>query len=144
MYCTLEDLKQQSSDDFLIRCTDDAGTGTIVEAIVTEKIEDADAEIDSYCRSQYAVPFSIVPGLIRKLSVDIALYNLVSRRGMDEESPDVILLKRYQAAIKLLENLAKGLVTIEPTAAGEAAPQPQQTSIKSSPRRFSRGSMEGY
>ena len=106
MYCTVDDLRDQSSEDFLIRCTDDAGVGAVDQTIVEKKIADAQTEIDSYCRAQYTVPFQVVPGLIKKLAVDIALYNLVSKRGLDEESPDAILVKRYRDAVKLLENLA--------------------------------------
>ena len=144
MYCTIDDLRSQSSEDVLIRCTDDEGTGVIDQAIITEKINDAQMEIDSYCRAQYPVPFDPVPGLIRKLTVDITLYNLISRRGLDEDSPDVILVKRYRDAVKLLENLAKGIVTIGPAAAGAPQPMPQQAAVVSSPRIFSRGSMEGF
>ena len=144
MYCTVDDLRDQSSEEFLIRCTDDAGVGAIDQTVVEKKIADAQTEIDSYCRAQYAVPFQAVPGLIKKLTVDIALYNLISKRGLDEESPDVILVKRYRDAVKLLENLAKGIVTIGPTAAGEPSPQPQQATIVSQRRRFSRTSMDGF
>ena len=144
MYCTIDDLRSQSSDEVLIRCTDDEGTGEIDQAIIDEKINDAQMEIDSYCRAQYPVPFDPVPGLIRKLTVDITLYNLISRRGLDEDSPDVILVKRYRDAVKFLENLAKGIVTIGPVAVDAPSPMPQQASIVSSPRHFSRGSMEGF
>jgi phage gp36-like protein len=144
MYCTIDDLRKQSSDEFLLRCTDDDGTGEINQTTVDEKIEDAQMEIDSYCRAQYPVPFQVVPGLIRKLTVDIALYNLVSKRGIDEDSPDAILVKRYRDAVKLLENLAKGIVTIGPMVAGEPSPQPQQAAIVSPPRLFTRTSMKGF
>lgn len=144
MYCTIDDLRKQSSDEFLNRCTDDAGSGEIDQSIVDEKIMDAQTEIDSYCRAQYPVPFQVVPGLIRKLAVDIALYHLMSRRGFDEESADAILVKRYRDAVKILENLAKGIVTIGPAVAGAPTPQPQQATIISPPRRFSRTSMEGF
>ena len=144
MYCTVDDLRDQSSEEFLIRCTDDAGVGAIDQTVVEKKIADAQTEIDSYCRAQYTVPFQVVPGLIKKLAVDIALYNLVSKRGLDEESPDVILVKRYRDAVKLLENLAKGIVTIGPAAAGGIGPQPQQATIVSQRRRFSRTSMDGF
>lgn len=146
MYCTIDDLRKQSSDDFLLRCADDDGTGEIDQVIVDEKINDAQMEIDSYCRSQYSVPFQVVPGLIRKLTVDIALYNLISRRGFDEDSPDVILVKRYRDAIKLLENLAKGVVTVGLVAAtgDPSPPQAQQATIIAPPRRFSRSSMESF
>ena len=144
MYCTVDDLRNQSSEEFLIRCTDDAGLGVVDQEIAEGKIADAQTEIDSYCRAQYSVPFQTVPGLIKKIAVDIALYNLVSRRGMDEESPDVILVKRYRDAVKLLENLAKGIVTIGPAATGDPKPQPQQATIVSQRRRFTRRSMEGF
>ena len=144
MYCTVDDLRNQSSEEFLIRCTDDAGLGAVDQEIAEDKITDAQTEIDSYCRAQYSVPFQTVPGLIKKIAVDIALYNLVSRRGMDEESPDVILVKRYRDAVKLLENLAKGIVTIGPAAAGDPKPQPQQAKIFSQRRRFTRRSMDGF
>ena len=144
MYCTVDDLRNQSSEEFLIRCTDDAGLGAVDQEIAEDKITDAQTEIDSYCRAQYSVPFQTVPGLIKKIAVDIALYNLVSRRGMDEESPDVILVKRYRDAVKLLENLAKGIVTIGPAAAGDPKPQPQQATIFSQRRRFTRRSMDGF
>ena len=144
MYCTVDDLRDQSSEEFLIRCTDDAGIGAIDQTVVEKKIADAQTEIDSYCRAQYAVPFQAVPGLIKKLAVDIALYNLISKRGLDEESPDVILVKRYRDAVKLLENLAKGIVTIGPAAAGDPRPQPQQATIFSQRRRFTRDKMDGF
>lgn len=144
MYCTADDLRKQSSEDFLIRCTDDAGDGAIDQVTIEEKINDAQTEIDSYCRAQYPVPFNPVPGLIKKIAVDIALYNLGSKRGFDENSPDMILVKRYRDAVKLLENLAKGIVTIGPVADGAPPPQPQQAKIASQPRRFSRHSLEGF
>lgn len=144
MYCTIDDLLKQSSEEFLIRCTDDENTGDINPDIIAEKIEDAQTEIDAYCRAQYAVPFTTVPGLIKKLCVDIALYNLISRRGLDEDSPDAILVKRYRDAVKLLENLAKGLVTIGAGTDLSSAPLVQQAIIQSSKRHFTRNKMRGF
>lgn len=145
MYCTIDDLLKQSSAEVLIRCTDDEGNEEINQDIVTEKIIDAQTEIDSYCRSQYNVPFAPVPGLIKKLAVDIALYNLISRRGLHEDSPDIILVKRYKDAVRLLENLAKGIVTIGTgTDMSTAALAAQQVNIQSAKRHFTRDKMRGF
>lgn len=145
MYCTIDDLIKQSSAEVLIRCTDDDGSEEINQEIITEKILDAQTEIDSYCSSQYSVPFAPVPGLIKKLAVDITLYHLISRRGLAEDSPDVILVRRYKDAVKLLENLAKGLVTIGAgTDLSKSVLAAQQVNIRSSERHFTRKKMRGF
>jgi len=108
-YSELDDLKKQISEEFLKELTDDKETGEIDEAVVSRSIEDADSEIDSYCRSIYSVPFSTVPKIIRKLSVDIAIYNLYARRqGVPEDR-----LRRYKDAISLLKLLGEGEIRLQ-------------------------------
>jgi phage gp36-like protein len=143
-YCTLDDLRKQVPEDKLIQLTDDEGTGAIAEPIVDEAIENATAEVDAYAQSQYPVPFNPVPQIVRKFAVDIALYHLFSRRGFDtsDESADKIILQRYKDAVKFLENLAKGLVSIGPAA--QATPQPQPATVQGPPRIFTRDKMEGF
>ncbi len=81
----------------------------IQTAVITRAIADSDAEIDGYCSTKYAdLPFSTVPVMIRKISVDIAIYNLFSRRrGATEDR-----LQRYKDAIKFLSNVANGTVSM--------------------------------
>lgn len=121
MYCTLDDLKDQiPAEDLGQLCFDgrerDYPTEADLQAAINEAIadrcgkgiEDADAEIDSYCGGRYDVPFSPVPRIIRKASVDIALYNLCARRGaVTDDRKD-----RYNATVKLLRDVAKGLVSL--------------------------------
>lgn len=145
MYCTVEDLLQQSSEEFLLKCAADPDTNELDEAVAQQKIIDAQTEIDAYCQAQYPVPFAPVPGIIRKLAVDIALYNLLSKHGYDEEDADVIIVKRYQSAIRLLESLAKGTVKLGEAAAGGGANLlAPQAAFQNPPRVFSRSSMRGY
>ena len=76
MYCTLEDLKKMMDEATLVQLTDDEGHGIVNQERINEAISQADAEINSYCAVKYTVPFAVVTDLVRKLSVDIALYNL--------------------------------------------------------------------
>jgi phage gp36-like protein len=103
-YCTQADIEEQLSEDELIQLTDDAGLGSVDTTVVDRAIADADDEINSYLQERYTVPLSPVPGLVRKLSVDLAIYNLYSRR--DIEAP--VRTQRYEADVKLLKSLAKG------------------------------------
>ena len=115
-YCTIDDIKKLLPEKALALITDDAGTGAIDEAKVTEAISSADAEIDAYSGVRYTVPFGIVPAIIKKLSVDIAVYNLHSRRG--EEVP-ASRKERYRNAVRILEAVALGAVSLNAPAAGK-------------------------
>lgn len=150
MYCTNQDLADQASEQTLIHMTDDealspetlAEAGPEILSRLEKSIRDATDEINGYCQARYPVPFNPVPGIIRKLTVDIALYNLFSRRGYDEDSADKSIVDRYKAAIKTLENIAKGLVTLGTTNA--PAPQASEvTAFSSNQRIFSRQKLHG-
>jgi phage gp36-like protein len=106
-YCTLDDLKEKISEEELIQLTDDEETGLIVTSRTDRAIADADAKIDGYCAVRFSVLFEPVPPLVRKLSVDIAIYNLLQRRqGADEDRE-----RDYKDAIQYLQDIAKGKAT---------------------------------
>jgi len=108
-YATLDDLKEQLDETTLIELTDDAGSGTIDTTVTTRAITDADEEIDGYVGSRTTVPLSPVPGIIRKLSVDVALYNLYARR---HDSIPEIRKERYDNAVKFLVKVAEGKISL--------------------------------
>jgi len=126
-YSTQSDLLEQIQEADLIELTDDAGVGAVDASVVARAIADADAEIDSYCGSRYTVPFSPVPAMIRKQSVDIAIYNLHSRRAvMGKIAED--RQKRYDSAVRFLRDVSKGLITLGADAPAEPTDgQPQAT-----------------
>lgn len=141
-YCTLTDLKKLLPEELLIQLTDDEGAGVVNQGRIDEAIAGADIEIDSYCGVKYTVPFaSPVPDLAKKLSIDIAIYNLYSRKV--EEIPST-RAERYKNAIRQLEGIAKGLISIgeatEPTPAAGA----DGAQIESSDRVFTRDTMSGF
>ncbi len=109
MYCTLDDIKKLLPEDSLLQLTDDEGLGAVNQTRVDEAVAQADAEIDSCIGGRYGVPLSTVPGVVKKLSVDIAIYNLYSRRV--EEMPEV-RKDRHRNAVSQLKDIAKGTVSL--------------------------------
>jgi len=143
MYCTLTDIKKLLPEETVIQLTDDEGLDAVNQARLDESISQADAEIDSYCGGRYAVPFTTVPDIVKKISIDIAIYNLYSRKV--EEIPET-RADRYKNAIRQLEGITKGLISI-----GEAEAPPASTSEggagtnkTESDRTFTKDKLNGF
>lgn len=134
-YCIQSDLLEQIDEDKLIQLTDDADAGTVDADVVTRAIADADAEIDSYCGSRYDVPFTTVPAIIRKTSVDIAIYNLYARR----KGPPDDRQKRYDNAVRFLRDVSRGLVSLGADAPSTDDDSGPETTTTKSDRAFSIG-----
>jgi phage gp36-like protein len=109
-YSSLDDIKDVIPEGFIIQLTDDAGAGSIDTQKVSKAIADADEVIDGYLRGRYTLPLPAVPSLIRKLSVDLAVFNLYSRRP-ELAMPETVMV-RYNSAIKMLEGIQKGVITL--------------------------------
>ena len=141
-YCVLDDLKKQVPETVLIQLTDDADLGEIDTDITDQAIADADARIDSYCGKRYSVPFPTVPDILKKTSVDIAIYNLYSRR---KGAPDHIE-KRHDAAMQFLRDVSAGKASLgedDPAGSPSQAEAPEMSS--SNPARvFTRDTMKGF
>ena len=139
-YCTQTDLEEQISQNELIELSDDAGAGVVDDSVVTRAIADADGEIDSYCASRYTVPFLPVPVMVRKLSVDIAIYNLHTRRAV-LKVPEV-RQKRYENAVRFLRDVSRGLISLGADAPAQANTS-DTASIAGNDRIFTRDKMQG-
>lgn len=141
-YSTLTDILKLIPEAVVIQLTDDEDTGSVVTARVDEAIAQADAEIDSYCGGRYAVPFATVPDICRKISVDIAIYNLYSRKV--ETTPET-RSERYKNAIRQLEGISRGTISIgedpEPDAPTESS---IKTSKTSDDRIFNSDTLSGF
>lgn len=138
-YCNLDDIKKMLPEANLVQLTDDEQSGVINEDRIGEAIEQAEGEIDSYLQGRYAVPISPVPSLINKLAVDIAIYNLYSR--IPEEIPST-RAERYKNAVRILEGIAKGLISIG--AEEPAASDQDQARIEAKDRIFTREKLKGF
>ena len=115
-YCTKDELLTKIPEDYLTDLADDDGDGIVEDSIVNEAIEQASAEIDAYVGSRYPTPLSSVPKIIKKLCIDIAIYNLHLRSDKVTDAwKDV-----YKNAVELLKAIAKGDITLGVQAKSES------------------------
>ncbi|KKL24308.1 hypothetical protein LCGC14_2416610 [marine sediment metagenome] len=142
-YSTLDDIKKLLPEDTLITLTDDEGLGQVDTARVDEAIAQADSEIDSYCGGRYSVPVSPAPAILKKLSVDIAIYTLYSR--IVQEMPE-IRTERYKTALKQLDGIARGTISLGVAAAPDPADQGSgaETNLDNDSQTFTRDKLEGF
>lgn len=151
-YCTLDDIKQLLPEDVLIQLTDDEALNPAainpqtpahapIIGRVEEAIETADAEVDGYCAVKYTVPLSPVPPVVSKLSVELAIYYLYSRRTIPEK-----IEKRYDKAVARLKDIARGLLTlgVDPEPVASASADSAATNKTTGDRVFTRDSLKGF
>jgi phage gp36-like protein len=141
-YSMVEDIKKMLPEELIVQLTDDEAAGSINQARVEEAIAQADAEIDSYCGERYSVPFASPPEIVRKLSVDIAIYNLYSR--LVREMPGV-RAERHRASVRQLEAISKGLVSlgVDP-APGASKDGRAETNRADGDNVFTRDKLKGF
>ena len=92
MYCTTAEVLGKIRDDMIDAILgsdlieDEQERTEKITACTEEAISDACAEIDGWVSKRYKVPFlEPVPPIVSKLAKDIAVYNLASRTGIDED-----------------------------------------------------------
>lgn len=138
-YCTQDDILAMMDEAELIQATDDDGAGIIGASKVAQAIAQADAEIDGYLGGRYAVPLSPAPAVLLHMSVDMAIYHILSRRlGAPEHRKD-----RYKNAVAFFKSVAKGDVSLganDPDGTGETG----RPEFEGPSRIFSRTTMAGY
>lgn len=142
-YCTENEVRQLLKDDTIEAILSDQTIEDAEEkeekimSLISKAIKDADAEIDGYIQGRYSAPLTSPPTMINKTSKDIALFNLHSRIGINEDDRENVLIIRYRNAIKYLENVAKGNIDLL------KSPQysSNQSSFKSNNKLFSRDSL---
>lgn len=138
-YCVYDDIKAMIDVAELIQATDDDGAGVVDMGHINAAITDADAEIDGYLSGRYELPMSPVPAVLKKFSVDMAIFNILSRRLGSPESRE----NRYKNAVRFFEKVAKGEVKL-------GLDDPDGTGGDNTPefdgpdRVFSRTSMAGF
>lgn len=140
MYCTQQDLIDRFGEQEIIQLSDRANppSGAIDAAVVGQAISDASDEIDGYVGARYALPLPVQPSVLGRVACDIARYRLA------DALPTAEMRKRYEDAVQLLRQIAKGLVSLGLPAQDTPAPAVGKVLVESSPRRFSRGRLENF
>lgn len=122
-YITNADIELRVGHLAYVQLSDDAGTGSANEAVITEARSGAEGEADSYLGRWYAVPVDVgacpeLAGVLKSVVLDLAEYRLYSRRA----AAPVEVKAKHDAAVRWLERVAAGEIVL-PTV-GEAELNP--------------------
>tara|TARA_B110000211_G_scaffold127978_1_gene146999 strand:- start:4145 stop:4564 length:420 start_codon:yes stop_codon:yes gene_type:complete len=108
LYCSKQGLIDRFSEEELIQLTDRNNLGVIDDNVLNRAIEDASTEMDGYL-SRFNYSASTLPKSLKPLACNIARYYLY------DDAPSDHITTRYNNAIKYLEKLNKGTLTIGKT-----------------------------
>lgn len=138
-YATLQDLIDRGWERELVELTDKTNrpASTINETTVERALTDASVLIDSYLGKLYRLPLSSVPPVVTKFACDLARYQIYDKAA--EEGTPVYIA--WQTATKWLENVAKGLVTLDVEGVTPAQAGSGQVQTSAPIRVFSRHSL---
>lgn len=143
MYCAADDIEGYVPRARLVELTDDAepGTGEINAAIIGKAIGDSSATIDAFIGGRHTLPLAVVPPIIKKICIDLSIYNLFARHADSEEFKGAC--KRHDNAMKLLQMIADGTVAL---GIAEAEGKPgffARSHVEGGPAQFTMDSMRG-
>ena len=108
LYCSKQGLIDRFSEEELIQLTDRNNLGVIDDNVLNRAIEDASTEMDGYL-SRFNYAADTLPKSLKPLACNIARYYLY------DDAPTEHVTTRYNNAIKYLEKLNKGTLTIGKT-----------------------------
>lgn len=120
MYVTVVAMTEKFGERELIRLTDtEQPYQDAINLIkLNAAIETANSEIDGYIGSRYPLPLQTVPPFLKAVGCDLAYYHVCLGDTTLNERTEL----RYNNAIKILTNIAKGVLTLGGSPAGESAP----------------------
>ncbi|MEM8554383.1 MAG: DUF1320 domain-containing protein [Pseudomonadota bacterium] len=103
-YATQSDIETAYGPRLLPVIADRDGDGVVDADAVAGALADASDEADTYLAMVHTVPLTTVPGNLRRIVVDIAVYRLAgSAEVLTEEHR-----RRYDDAVDLLKRIAEG------------------------------------
>lgn len=136
-YATQQNMIDRFGDAEIKRIADRDGDGAIDAAVMTRALADADAEIDSYIGTVFALPLSSVPARVVDLAEVVALYKLYA------SNPPEDVRARYKDAVAFLERVAKGQATL-PGLDGLAPPTAGGVKVSAPDPIFTRDTLEEF
>lgn len=139
-YATQSDMIARFGEFEVIQLTDRAALGVVDAAVLLTALEEADAEINPYLQSRYAVPMVDVPRIIVGYACDIARYRLCGATATVTEDTR----SRYKDAVRFLENAAAGKVLLGVSLINTPAVAINPVEVSGSGRTFNRASLADY
>lgn len=122
MYLTPEELLAFLPQKSVAQLTNDDPQAKEVDMDkVKETLRVAEELTDGYLRGRYELPLSTVPTLLRDVVRTIARFKLYERRP-ESNMPETVM-ETYKAAVKTLEQIRSGRITLGVAATAEAMPE---------------------
>jgi phage gp36-like protein len=139
-YVTIQQLADRFGADELIQITNPTDpTATTVNATrVDNAVADIGALIDAKLGARYTVPLTTVPLVLLNVAAD-----MVRARLLDDRIPDRIA-ERERAALKLLDQIADGSLSLGLDAAAQATPPSDGPQFFSGNAVFTADSLKDY
>jgi phage gp36-like protein len=108
-YCTPAQLETRYGTEMLSELSDrsSAGGWPLDSALFDRAIADADALIDGYLASRYALPLIAVPALVTDMSLRISIYYSHANVASDKIKAD------YESALKQLRDVGNGMLKLD-------------------------------
>jgi len=119
-YATPSDMIRQFGEAEVLALADPEHTGQVDQGVLAGALIDASAEIDSYLAGRYKLPLDPVPRNLMRLCCNMARYHLTGTNRLETEH----IKDRYDAAIRYLEFVAAGKITLGPTQDNGPTPNP--------------------
>jgi phage gp36-like protein len=114
-YVTEADLVLRYGQDELVQLTNRAGGSTIDSAVLAAAIADAEAEVDGYLASRYAVPVTVQAALLRSIAATVVRYRLHGKSAGETVRRD------YEDALRWLRDVSTGKVVLVGAASPSAS-----------------------
>ena len=139
-YATTADMRDRFDEAELRQLTDDAGAGVIDDARLQRALDDAGDLINAHLAARYDVPIAPAPKLLTRLQCDIA------RRYLYRDEPPAGVKDAHDQAVRTLERLADGRMSLGLDAEGGETAQPASggPQLSASDRVFGRDSLRGF
>lgn len=132
MYCSKQNLIDSFGKEELVLLTDRSGMGLINDDVVNQAIKDASSLMDGYLGSRYDLPLAHVPQSLIPLACNMTRYQLYDKSASEQ------VTERNKAALKFLESVAKGDLSLGVSLEGEVATSNDFAEMQSSSSVFNR------
>jgi phage gp36-like protein len=107
-YAGKQDFIDRLGEDKLVQLTDRDSAGEVDDKRLTAAAESATATIDAYASAIYPTPLNPVNALVKKLCIELAVYELASDLFETDEGSYKIYSERWKAALKFLADVRAG------------------------------------
>jgi phage gp36-like protein len=139
-YATSSDMAARFGLQEVIALTDRENTGDVDETVLGAALTEATAEVEGHLAGRYALPLEQAPQLVVGLVCDIARYRLCGASALETDA----VRNRYRDAVRMLEMIGAGKVSLGLTPAGQPAPSSGGVQVRPGERSFPPGSLKDW